>query len=224
MCRVPEECPEDIARLCLACTANSARARPSAQEAMDVIEGSLLVIPGISAAVAPLPPAAQSAVPLPAEASASAQPAQGPPEQFTQPPPCTPPNKPPSNLHSSSRSSYSPTSPSLLDAPPPHTPVQAKSAAVAGSPPSDWPPDTPPILQSSKPLPSFSPPTGSPNGPPSALKGTRSSVVSNAFNLAAQQTSSGRSPSIAPLEGDARMSTHAAQSPAKVSFSISQSS
>ena len=50
VCRVPEECPVAIATLCLACTSTMAKDRPSAQEAMDVIEGSLLVIPGTSSA------------------------------------------------------------------------------------------------------------------------------------------------------------------------------
>ena len=52
-CRVPEECPKVIFDLCVACTSNSPRRRPTAKQAMDVIEESLLVIPGTGVA-APL--------------------------------------------------------------------------------------------------------------------------------------------------------------------------
>ena len=47
-CRVPEECPKVIADLCMACTSTSAKKRPSAQEAMNIIEESFLAIPGTS--------------------------------------------------------------------------------------------------------------------------------------------------------------------------------
>ena len=49
-CRTPEECPSVIADLCLACTSQDAKKRPTAQEVMGVIENSLLVIPGTSIA------------------------------------------------------------------------------------------------------------------------------------------------------------------------------
>ena len=49
-CRTPEECPSAIADLCLACTSQNAKKRPTAQEVMGVIENSLLVIPGTSIA------------------------------------------------------------------------------------------------------------------------------------------------------------------------------
>ena len=49
-CRTPEECPSVIADLCLACTSQDAKKRPTAQEVMGVIENSMLVIPGTSIA------------------------------------------------------------------------------------------------------------------------------------------------------------------------------
>ena len=45
-CRVPDECPQEIMNLYLACTSAEAYKRPSAKQVMTVVELSLLAIPG----------------------------------------------------------------------------------------------------------------------------------------------------------------------------------
>lgn len=54
-CRVPDECPQAIADLHLACTCFDAKKRPKAPEIMRIIEGSMLAIPGAPEISSPSP-------------------------------------------------------------------------------------------------------------------------------------------------------------------------
>lgn len=47
-CRVPEECPQAIADLYLACISFEAKKRPSAVQVMHTIEACILTIPGVA--------------------------------------------------------------------------------------------------------------------------------------------------------------------------------
>ena len=53
VCRVPEECPQSILELYLACISSDPRKRPTAMEIMLAVEGALVQIPGAVPAVPP---------------------------------------------------------------------------------------------------------------------------------------------------------------------------